>query len=119
MISFDGKSLFTNVPLAETIDFILKKVYDEKKIQRSIPKTVLKDLLQLCSRLLHFIFNNNFYIQCDGVAMGVPLELLLAIIVMTSLEEYLIPTPKSPFFSWKRYVDDAYACVKPTKVEFI
>ena len=51
--------------------------------------------------------------------MGVPLEPLLAIIVMTSLEEYLIPTPKSPFFSWKRYVDDAYACVKPTKVEFI
>ena len=51
--------------------------------------------------------------------MGAPLEPVLAIIVMTSLEEYVIPTPKSPFFSWKPYVDDAYACVKPTKVEFI
>ena len=32
MISFDVKSLFTNVPLDKTIGYILKKVYDEKKI---------------------------------------------------------------------------------------
>ena len=43
MISFDVKSIFTNVPLDKTIDFILKKVYDEKKIQTNIPKTVLKE----------------------------------------------------------------------------
>ena len=28
-ISFDVVSLFTNVPLRDTIDIILKKVYDE------------------------------------------------------------------------------------------
>ena len=38
MISFDVKSLFTNVPLDKTIDYILKKVYNEKKIQTNIPK---------------------------------------------------------------------------------
>ena len=32
MISFDVKSLFNNATLDKTIDFILKKVYDEKKI---------------------------------------------------------------------------------------
>ena len=32
MISFDMKSLYTNIPLDKTIDFILKKVYNEKKI---------------------------------------------------------------------------------------
>ena len=31
MISFDVKNLFTNVPLKETVDIILIKVYDEKK----------------------------------------------------------------------------------------
>ena len=31
MISFDVKNLFTNVPLKETVDIILTKVYDEKK----------------------------------------------------------------------------------------
>ena len=42
MIFIDVKNLFTNVPLNKTIDFILKKVYDEKKIQTNIPKRVLK-----------------------------------------------------------------------------
>ena len=32
IVSFDVKNLLTNVPLDKTIDFILKKVYDEKKI---------------------------------------------------------------------------------------
>ena len=72
------KSLFTNVALEKTIDFILKKVYGEKKIQTKIPKTVLKELLYLCTKQLHFRSNNNTYIQCDGVAMGCSLGPLLA-----------------------------------------
>ena len=47
MFSFDVKSLFTNVLLDKTIDYILKKVYDEKKIQTNISKTVFKELLLL------------------------------------------------------------------------
>ena len=67
MISFDVESLFTNVPLGKTIVFILKKVYDEEKIPTNISKTVLRELLHLCPKQLHFTFNNNIYIQCDGV----------------------------------------------------
>ena len=50
MTFFDVKNLFTNVPLDKTIDFILKKVYNEKKIQIHIFKRVLKELLYLCNR---------------------------------------------------------------------
>ena len=42
MISFDVKSLFTNIPLEETVDIILTTVYDEKKIDTQIPKSILK-----------------------------------------------------------------------------
>ena len=119
MISFDVKSLFTNVPLDETIDFILKKVYDEKKIQTNIPKKVLKELPYICTKQLHFTFNNNIYIQCVGVAMDSPLGPLLANIFMTSLDEDLIPTLKSCLCNWKRYVDDTHAYVEPTKVEIV
>ena len=41
-ISFDVKILFANRPLDKTIDFILKKLYDQNKIQKCVPKTVLK-----------------------------------------------------------------------------
>ena len=83
MISFVVKNLFTNVALDNSIDFILKKVYDEKKIQTNIPKRLLKESLYLCTKQLQFTFNNNIYIQCDGVAMGYPLGPLLANIFMT------------------------------------
>ena len=118
MISFDVKSLFTNVPLDKTIDYILKKVYDEKKIQTNIPKTVLKELLYLCTKQLHFTFNNSIYIQCDSVAMDSLLGPLLANIFMSSLEEDLIRTLKSHLCNWKQYVDDTHAYVEQTKAEF-
>ena len=44
MISFDVKSLFTNVSLEETIDIILNKIYDEKKTETNIPRNIMKDL---------------------------------------------------------------------------
>ena len=50
MISFDVKRLFTNIPPDKTIDFILKKVYDEKKIETNIPKAVLKESLYLSTK---------------------------------------------------------------------
>ena len=70
MISFDVKSLFTNVPLNETINIILRKVYDENKIVTTIPRSILKELLYPCTKHVHFKSNGEIYIQCDGVAMG-------------------------------------------------
>ena len=87
MISFDVKSLFTNVTLDKAIYIIIKKVYGERKIKTNFPKTILKELLYLCAKHLHFTFNEEIYIQIDGVAIRSPLGPLLANIFMTSLEE--------------------------------
>ena len=119
IISFDVKSLFTNVPLDKRIDIMIKKVYEERKIKTNIPKTVLKELLYLCTKHLHFAFNDEIYIQKDGVAMGSPLGPLLANIFMTSLEENVIPSLSPSLCNWKRYVDDTHAYVVPTKVDMI
>lgn len=50
------KSLFTNVPLDKTKDFVLKKGVQRKENPNIIPKTALKGLLYLCSKQLHFNF---------------------------------------------------------------
>ena len=50
MICFDLENLFNNVPLDKTIVFILKKLFNEKKIQTKILKIVLKKLLHLCTK---------------------------------------------------------------------
>ena len=44
MISFDVKSLFTNLPLDEIIEIILENVFNEKKTETSIPKSILRKL---------------------------------------------------------------------------
>ena len=59
MISFDVKNLFNNVALHQTRDIILSKVYQEKKFKTSIPKNILRELLCLCTKEVHFIFNDE------------------------------------------------------------
>ena len=69
-ISFDVKSLFTNVPLDYTINIILRRIYDDNELYINIRKKEMKELLLLCTKNAHFAFNNEIYQQCDDVAMG-------------------------------------------------
>ena len=70
MVSFDVTSLFTIVPLDETTEIILRRVYIDQEINTNIPKKEMKELLHLCIKNVHFIFNGEIYIPIDGVAMG-------------------------------------------------
>ena len=56
MVSFNVKSLFTSVPLTETIDIILDRVYNRKEILTKIvlTKNEMKKLLTLCTKNVHF-----------------------------------------------------------------
>ena len=106
LISFDVTSLFTNVPLDYTIDVVLRRIYVQQEIQTNIPRDQMKHLLILCTKNVHFTYNNNTYIQNDGVAMGSPLGPVLAGIFMVDLERNILPTLSDVMTSWKRYVDD-------------
>ena len=52
MVSFDVKSLFTNVPLQETIDLISNKIYDKNSNANRLPikKKIFKKLLNLATK---------------------------------------------------------------------
>ena len=119
MVSFDVKSLFTNVPLERTINIILKKIYVEKLIITDIKEKELKGLLMLCTKQVHFSFNNEFYIQQDGVAIGSPLGPVIANMFMSELENSIVPQLGDCIIGWKRYVDDTFAFIDPDKLEEI
>ena len=59
MISLDVKSLFTNVPIDETICMTSRIIYDEGKIETNIPRNVMKELLLLCTKHVHFTFSGD------------------------------------------------------------
>ena len=57
-----------------------------------------------------FTFSNKFYIEVDGVAMGFPLDLILANIFLSHHEENWLnkcPIEFKPSF-YRKYVDDIF-----------
>ena len=110
MFSFDVVSLFTNVPLLETIDFICDFV-DHNDIPIGLPRALLKELLLRCTFNVQFTFNGELYRQIDGVAMGSPLGPLLADIFMGKLESTTLSSAINNMHFYRRYVDDIFAVV--------
>ena len=107
MCSFDVKSLFTNVPLDETIQICLDKLYSQPK-PPTLPRAVLKKLLEFATKKSHFLFDGKYYDQIDGVAMGSPLGPVLANIFMGNFEEKWVMTGNIQPSIWFRYVDDTF-----------
>ena len=97
----------------------MKRIYDDKEIQTKIPKKDMKTLLTLCTKNVHFTFNNIVYQQIDGVAMGSPLGPVIAGIFMVDLETKLIPQMSDFLKLWKRYVDDTLCIIKIGTLDLI
>ena len=68
----------------------------------------MKDLLLLCTKNVHFSYDNKLYSQKDGVAMGSPLGPVIAGIFMVDLERNVIPKLSTHMTKWKRYVDNIH-----------
>ena len=112
MASYDVDSLFTNIPLDETINICINELFKDKSKKKvnGLSKAQIKELLKLATKQSFFMFNNNFYIQKDGVAMGNPLGPTLANAFLSFHEQnWLNKCPKQfrPIF-YKRYVDDIF-----------
>ena len=71
MVSFDVTSLFTNVPLQETINIAIDHIFEHQP-DIKISRSDLNKLFLYATAQTHFIFNNDFYDQIDGVAMVHP-----------------------------------------------
>ena len=87
-MSFDIVSLFTNVPLAETIEIVANSICEQQSIAQSMPKSSLISLLKRATSGV-FTHRNELYTQTDGVAMGNPLAPTLANFFLGYLEKSL------------------------------
>ena len=114
LVSFDVSSLFTNVPLEETIHILADKAFMNNWFNvthgLNLSKQDLVDLLRGATKDQLFLFNGQLYEQTDGVAMGSPLGPLLANVFMCSIEETLERDGKMPAY-YRRYVDDTLTIV--------
>ena len=107
--SLDVESLFTNVPVQQTINMICDRVYrDNTTPALGIPEDALRDLLRICTMESPFnTHRGQIYQQIDGVAMGSPLGVLFADFYMGVIEERVFSQHPTPY-TYCRYVDDTF-----------
>ena len=114
MVSFDITSLYTNVPVDETITIILKQLYEIQPTPPLIKQDDMEQLLIFATKISHFLFDGKVYDQIDGVSMGSPLAPLLAEIFLQEFErKYLSSFEDMGIMYWKRYVDDTFVLLNP------
>ena len=110
MASLDVDSLFTNVPLDETLDIITNKLWDNNVKIENLSYSEIHEMLSITTKTSTILFNSNYYNQIDGVAMGSPLGPTLANAFLCSQKTIWLnecPMEFKPVY-YKRYVDDIF-----------
>ena len=109
LVSYDVTSLFTNVPLQETIETIAEKAFVDNSFNvthnLNITKPDLGQLVEVVTMNQLFQFDGKLYEQIEFVAIGSPLGPLMANAFLCSIEEKLEQDNKLPKF-YRRCVDE-------------
>ena len=110
MSSFDVDSLFTNIPLNETIEICCDELFRSRNNVSGLSKEQFRILLELATKESFILFNGQYYKQIDGVAMGSPLGPTLANIFLCHHENNWLDNCSNEFkpLYFKRYVDDVF-----------
>ena len=112
IVFFDICSLFTNIPLNETIDVKDDIIFDNNK-SMNITKPQLKKLFGFGTSQTHFLFNIEIYDQTDAVATASTLGTALANLFMGYHGNKWFNSEESSTVSfYKRYVDDIFCLFK-------
>ena len=88
LISFDVVSLFTNVPLEQTINTIADHIY-ELDFRPPFEKKTFKKLMHIATSGI-FMYRDRYFRQVDGVTMGSPLGPTMANFCLADLEAKLL-----------------------------
>ena len=87
LVSFDVKSLFTSIPLQLALDCTATAIKNSTT-KLPLPTDDLMDLLNLCLTSTYFQYNGKYYKQLHGTAMGSPVSVVVAEIVMPTNGHY-------------------------------
>ena len=107
LVSYDVSSLFTEVPLDETFNYIIDAIYEKNMLPQLSSKLIFRRLLNNVTKNTVFSFNGRLYRQTDGCGMGNPLSPVVANIFMSKHEADVV-RPYNPTF-YDRYVDDCFS----------
>ena len=117
IISYDVKAPFTSVPKEPAIKIIQQHLEDDQELRQRTSMSVqhIIWLLDFCLKNTYFIFQDRFYEQTEGAAMGSPISSIIANLYMEAFEKQAISTAPHPSSLWKGFVDDTIVLFKKTQ----
>ena len=121
LASIDVSSLYTNIPHEEGIQSALQFLSNHKesyKYPEQPNPEVLGELMNLVLKNNVFEFNEQFYLQIQGTAMGTKMAPAYANLFMGKLEEHLINLAPNHIHTWKRFINDIFIIWTRTTAEF-
>jgi len=98
MVSFDVVSLFTNVPIVDSLEWLSLQFNNDTYL----------GLFRHALTSTYFCFDGQYYEQTDGVAMSSPLSPIIANFYMEKFENEAIQQATHKPTCWYRYVDDTF-----------
>ena len=116
LVSFDVKSLFTSIPLQLALQ-CTETAIQQSTAKLPLPTEDIMDLLNLCLTSTYFQYNGRHYKQLHGTAMGSPVSVVVAEIVMQHVEESALATCRQTIPLWLRYVDDTFTAVHKDEID--
>ena len=89
-VSYDVESLFANILIEETINYIIEQIYVHKKLTPICSKLIFRRLLIKLAIECTFQFNSIFLKQVDGSTMGGPLSVTFSDTYMVKMENDVV-----------------------------
>ena len=111
-------SLFTSIPVELAVQIATVRLENNQSLhERTSPsaKEVI-ELLEFCLKSTEFLFRGSYYKQIHGTAMGSPLSVIEANLVMEELENNASSTFTQRPRLYCRFVDDTIAALKKTEI---
>ena len=121
LVSFDVVSLFTNVPVNLAIDVARRRLQADDSLPSRTNLNVLEmtQLLEFCLSATYLSFRGQIFQQIYGTAMGSPVSVSVANIVLEDVEERALASYEIQLPFWKRYVDDICTVVPKQRVQHL
>ena len=114
MVSFDVTSLYTTIPIDQSLLVMEDLLQHDDKLADPTPLSPnqILDLVNILLQTTYFKFNDQIYQQTDGAAMGGPTSAIVSEIYMQALEMTAITTADHPPKVWERHVDDVFSVIQ-------